>query len=67
MTTIGDVLSDAKKRIAAVSDSASLDAQLLLAHVIGENRAHVIVHPERVLTTEQAEQYEEYEYSDDES
>ena len=56
--TIGDVLSDAKQRIAPISASFSLDAQLMLAHVIGENRAHVIVHPERMLTSEQVEQYE---------
>jgi release factor glutamine methyltransferase len=56
--TIGDVLADAKQRIAPISASASLDAQLMLAHVIGENRAHIIVHPERMLTSEQAEQYE---------
>lgn len=58
MVTIRDVLSDAKQRISAVSTSVSLDAQLLLAEVIGESRAHVIAHPERELTPEQAAQYE---------
>lgn len=58
LVTIRDVLSDAKQRISAVSTSVSLDAQLLLAEVIGESRAHVIAHPERELTPEQAAQYE---------
>ena len=58
MTTIAVALADAKPRIAAASSSASLDAQLLLAEVLCVGRASVIAHPERVLTTAQAAQYE---------
>jgi len=56
--TIGDVLQDAKARFAAVSTSVSLDAQLLLAEVLGVGRAHVIAHPEKVLNPQQASQFE---------
>lgn len=58
MNTVAAVLADAKARIVAASSSASLDAQLLLAEVLGVGRAHVIAHPERVLTTAQAARYE---------
>ena len=58
MVAIRDVLSDAKQRIAPVSDSASLDAQLLLAEVLGCSRAHIIAHPEKSLAREQSSQYE---------
>jgi release factor glutamine methyltransferase len=57
MTTIRDLLEEAKRRIATVSTSASLDAQLLLAEVIQESRAHVIAHPEKSLTPAQITQY----------
>lgn len=55
--TIGAVLTDAKQRLTPVSSSPSLDAQVLLAELLGVGRAHVIAHPERVLTDEQASQY----------
>lgn len=58
MVTIHRVLADAKRRIAPVSSSISLDAQLLLAAVLGVSRAHVIAHPERELTPHQANAYE---------
>ncbi|PJF22099.1 MAG: peptide chain release factor N(5)-glutamine methyltransferase [Phototrophicales bacterium] len=58
MMTIRQALINAKARISAVSSSPGLDAQLLLAEVIGESRAHVIAHPERQLTPEQVAQYD---------
>lgn len=58
MTSIHEMLTAAKRRIALVSDTASLDAQLLLAEVLDCNRAHLIAHPERILTPEQAALYE---------
>jgi release factor glutamine methyltransferase len=58
VTTIRDILDDAKERIALVSTSAGLDAQLLLAAVLDVSRAHVIAHPEKPLTGEQARRYE---------
>ena len=55
---IRDVLTDAIKRIASVSSSPKLDAQMLLAETLAVSRAHVIAHPEKNLTIEQAEQFE---------
>ncbi len=56
MTTIRDVLAQARQRIK--SPSASLDAQLLLCEVLHVERSHVIAYPERVLTAGEAAQYE---------
>jgi release factor glutamine methyltransferase len=57
LTTIGDALQDAKGRLVAVSNSASLDAQLLLAEVLAVNRAHILAHREKVLTPDQTQNY----------
>lgn len=53
MTALGPLVTAARLRFAAHSSSPGLDAQLLMAHILGESRAHVIAHPERELTTEQ--------------
>jgi len=58
--TIRDVLTDAKARFAPISTSASLDAQLLLAEVLGVSRAHVIAHPEKSLTPAQSQQIDDW-------
>src|SRR5262245_9770451 len=42
--TIGIRLGDAAKQLASTSDSARLDAELLLAHVLGVNRAWLAAH-----------------------
>ena len=60
MTTIHDALSDAKQRFAPISTSASLDAQLLLAEILGVNRAYLIAHSEKTLTPEQTAHYESW-------
>jgi release factor glutamine methyltransferase len=39
------------------SDSASLDAQVLFAEVLGVERAYLLAHPEHVLTPEQEQRY----------
>jgi len=51
--TIGTALKEAKKQLAITSDTASLDAQLLLAHVLGVERSHVIAYAEQLLTDDQ--------------
>lgn len=56
--SIHSLLADAKARFAGVSTSVSLDAQLLMAHVLETGRAQVIAYPERLLTPEQAAQFE---------
>lgn len=57
MVTIEQALREARQRISAASESASLDAQLLLAAVLGIERAAVLAHGERVLTDEDAAHY----------
>ncbi|HKW19829.1 MAG TPA: peptide chain release factor N(5)-glutamine methyltransferase [Ktedonobacterales bacterium] len=57
--TIGEALALAERWLRAVpdSESAALDAQLLLAHVTGLARTTVLAYPERPLTPEDAERY----------
>lgn len=57
MTSLRDALAAAKARFAAVSSTPSLDAQLLMAHVLNADRAHVIAHPERILNDNEAAQF----------
>ena len=45
-TSIRDVLSAARERLAASSDSPSLDAELLLARALDVRRSYLIAHPE---------------------
>ncbi|GAB6043413.1 peptide chain release factor N(5)-glutamine methyltransferase [Endothiovibrio diazotrophicus] len=45
-TTIADALARARDELKA-SDSAELDAQLLLCHVLGKGRSHLYTWPER--------------------
>jgi release factor glutamine methyltransferase len=54
-TTVGPFLADATERLrAAGSPSARLDAEVLLAHVTGRDRAWVLAHPEASLDAEAA-------------
>jgi len=55
--TIGTALKEAKKKLKEFSDSVSLDAQLLLAHILGVERSHVIAFPEEPITDEQVQAY----------
>lgn len=50
---IAEWLQRLKQRLAGVSESASLDAQTLLAHVTGRSRTWVLAHPEAALTQAQ--------------
>lgn len=52
--TVESALQAARQRLAPVSESAGLDAQVLLAHVLTRPRAWVLAHPEARLTPEQA-------------
>lgn len=57
-----DILADASRAAAARlthSDSPQLDAELLLAHVLGKDRSHLRAHPEAVLSAPQAQRYAE--------
>ena len=60
MPTIRDALNNARARIAPVSESAGLDAQVLLGEALGVDRAYLLTHPERELTPEQAQHFAAY-------
>ncbi|MBZ0297908.1 MAG: peptide chain release factor N(5)-glutamine methyltransferase [Anaerolineae bacterium] len=51
--TIQEALQQAKQRISPVSDSANLDAQILLCAVLEVERSYLLAHPEAELTPAQ--------------
>lgn len=53
MTSVEFWLDHLRQRLVTGSDTAYLDAQVLLAHVLGRQRAWVLAHPERTLTRAQ--------------
>jgi release factor glutamine methyltransferase len=56
--TAGDVLQAARARLASSSQYPRRDAELILAHVLGCGPTALLTHPERLLTAQQAEQFE---------
>jgi release factor glutamine methyltransferase len=50
---ITDWLERIQREVTPLSDSAALDAQVLLAHVLGQRRAWLLAHPEAALTAGQ--------------
>jgi len=50
-------LNGARKRDTGPRDTSVLDAELLLAHVLGKNRTYLRAHPEHAPTSEQAHKY----------
>lgn len=58
---VNEILADATERLeASGSETARLDAEVLLATVLGVDRSGLIAHPEAVLSTGQLEAYEGY-------
>ncbi len=55
---VQDLLLAANNRLAPLSDTPQLDAQVLLAHITGKNRAWVISHPEHEIKKETHDQIE---------
>ena len=53
MTNIQTTLTMATKRLAEISDSAMLDAEVLLCHVLDKPRSHLRAWPEKELKTQQ--------------
>ncbi len=49
--TIGSALADATRQLAPTTDTPRLEAEALLAHVLGTSRAHLFAWPERPLDT----------------
>lgn len=60
MTRIATALRLGQQRCAAVGDSPALDAQLLLCAVLCCDRTYLFTWPERSLTAQQQEDYEQY-------
>ncbi len=56
--TIKHALIEGKARLAPHSSSASLDAQVLLAHTLGKNRTWLLAHPEHFLSGQERQQFE---------
>lgn len=56
--TYAQALKDARQRLAPL-ESAGLDAQLLLCLATGDERAAVLAHPERTLTPEAQQRFEQ--------
>jgi release factor glutamine methyltransferase len=55
--TIGALLREAAARLAPVCDAPQLDADALLCHVLGCNRAHLRAWPEKELSAEQVARF----------
>jgi release factor glutamine methyltransferase len=55
MTQAGDALTGLRRKLGTASPSAALDAELLLAHVLGVSRADVAADPARTLSRQQVE------------
>lgn len=53
-------LEQIRRRLSGVSETAALDAQVLLAHVVGQPRAWVLAHPENRLTPLQEKTLQSY-------
>ena len=58
---VGELLIEATERLhTAGSESARLDAEVLLAYVLGIDRSGLAAHPEAVLSTSQLDTFEGY-------
>jgi len=55
MNTIKQLLATATEQLAASSDTAQLDSELLLANVLEKNRTYLVTWPEKSPTSEQLE------------
>jgi release factor glutamine methyltransferase len=57
---IGTLLRQLRQRLSPISETAGLDAQVLLAQVLGKPRAWVLAHPEASLASEQEYVLQDY-------
>ena len=57
MPTIGEALTTARQRLTPISETAALDARLLLSFVIDQPTVWLYAHSDSPLTSEQAEKY----------
>ena len=58
MIELNRILAETRPRLAAVSETAALDAQVLLAHVLARPRSWILAHPDALLDENQLEHYE---------
>jgi release factor glutamine methyltransferase len=58
LPTIEHVITEGAKLLASCSDSAKLDSQILLLHVIQKPHSYLFTWPEQTLTTEQQAQFD---------
>lgn len=57
MTTISQVLQESIRTLTPVSETPLLDAQNLLANIIGKSRSWVLAHPEADLSSQEVDSY----------
>ena len=55
--TILQILNYATNKVKETSDSPSLDAEVLLSHVLDESKEHLLTNPNRVITPKQEKQF----------
>lgn len=55
---IADWLESAEQRLLLTSESPRLDAEVLLAHSLGQSRSHLRAWPEKILTVTESEQFQ---------
>jgi release factor glutamine methyltransferase len=55
---VQDLLAAANNRLAPLSDTSRLDAQVLLAHIIQKPRAWIVAHPEHEIKTKEQVQFD---------
>ncbi len=60
MSSIQFILIRAAKSLAASSDSATLDAEILLSHTLNKDRSYLRSWPEQTLTPEQLDMFNDY-------
>ena len=56
---VNDWLKHLSREISPLSESANLDAQVLLAHVVERPRSWILAHPEAVLTDDNEDELQE--------
>jgi release factor glutamine methyltransferase len=52
---VRNVLQETHARLSPLSDSPTLDAQVLLAHTLGKTRTWILAHPDALISNEQEE------------
>ena len=60
MANAGEVLAEARARLAAVSRTPRRDAELLLVQVLAWDQTALLTHPERLLSAAEEAQFESY-------